>query len=414
MAVGQRHGLQQAYAMLEPFLKGAVERADAAEHDPTDALRGLVIAPEEIARHFENGALSGLWAGTSPHFDHLPELMPHLAGHPLAELFGAFDLPLIDQYIFLIALAPDLDRRYERLYGYLQDDVSQRYPTVNLMMNLLSSEVAGRYAVWERLTPEAPLIHAHLLDIQTDPARPNATHISRILRVDRRVLAYVMGGETTDERIARAVSPITQTLPILPETDLDGVRAALPESPLVYFRGTSEWGQRDAAAALCAEAGLTLLRVDLEEFTTLNVSPVTAVRLLVREGVLRGAALYLEPWDALLHADHLPMLTALWAALLRYRWPVFLCGTEDWEPSDLDRTRPARRAIGSRPRPVSRGGTHPRRPVRRSAGTRRPQARPVGAAHRAQGVVGGADFAARPVGAAQRAGRADAPPPPRR
>jgi hypothetical protein len=38
----------------------------------------------------------------------------------------------------LICLAPEIDLRYERLFGYLQDDVTKRRPSVDLLLNLLS------------------------------------------------------------------------------------------------------------------------------------------------------------------------------------------------------------------------------------------------------------------------------------
>ena len=35
-----------------------------------------------------------------------------------------------------VALAPDLDRRFERLYGYLNDDVTRRRATIGLSLEL--------------------------------------------------------------------------------------------------------------------------------------------------------------------------------------------------------------------------------------------------------------------------------------
>ena len=52
----------------------------------------------------------------------------------LARLFG---LSTLDIDILLICLAPELDNRYERLYAYLQDDVTRKRPSVDLVFNLL-------------------------------------------------------------------------------------------------------------------------------------------------------------------------------------------------------------------------------------------------------------------------------------
>ena len=39
--------------------------------------------------------------------------------------------------VLLICLASELDLRYERLYAYLQDDVTRKQPSVDLVLNLL-------------------------------------------------------------------------------------------------------------------------------------------------------------------------------------------------------------------------------------------------------------------------------------
>ena len=44
---------------------------------------------------------------------------------------GALDVELL-----VIALLPDLDSRFERLYGYLNDDVTRRRATVGLALEL--------------------------------------------------------------------------------------------------------------------------------------------------------------------------------------------------------------------------------------------------------------------------------------
>ena len=54
--------------------------------------------------------------------------------HVLSELFH---LEPFEIDTLLICLAPELDLRYEKLYSYLQNDVTRKRPTVDLMMRLL-------------------------------------------------------------------------------------------------------------------------------------------------------------------------------------------------------------------------------------------------------------------------------------
>ncbi|MBZ0287910.1 MAG: ATP-binding protein, partial [Anaerolineae bacterium] len=182
--------LQAALAQIDDLIRAAVARAGASGQDPTDALRGLVISQDEVENYLNQSGLAGLWPEGEPLG--LPEL-PADSGTPFGRLRMAFRLTPIDSIILLLCLAPELDRRYERLYAYLQDDVSQRRPTVNLMMNLLGDNIGERFAVWERLSADAPLRKHHLIEASADASRPNATFLAHVLKVDHRIVAYLLG-----------------------------------------------------------------------------------------------------------------------------------------------------------------------------------------------------------------------------
>jgi hypothetical protein len=69
-------------------------------------------------------------------------------------------------------------RDFERLYGYLNDDVTRRRATIGLALEIGAARPTAA-AARRRLTAEAPLVH-HLLVTVEDPERP---FLSRGLRV---------------------------------------------------------------------------------------------------------------------------------------------------------------------------------------------------------------------------------------
>src|SRR5688572_25397829 len=163
MRIDSLHHLQTTLARIDDLIRQAVMRAQSAGQDPTDALRGLVISEDEVGQQLDRPPLAGLWSDEG---ETLPPLNSHEGGDdlPFQHILNIFRLSLLDSYILLLCLAPEVDRRYERLYAYLQDDVSQRRPTVNLMMNILGSTVESRYDVWERLLPRSPLRKYQLVE----------------------------------------------------------------------------------------------------------------------------------------------------------------------------------------------------------------------------------------------------------
>ncbi len=52
----------------------------------------------------------------------------------LGQLFG---LSFFERQALVICLAPELRRKYDRLYGYLQDDITRKRPSVDLVLELL-------------------------------------------------------------------------------------------------------------------------------------------------------------------------------------------------------------------------------------------------------------------------------------
>ena len=53
------------------------------------------------------------------------------------------NLTTVDVELLVIALLPDLDVRFERLYGYLNDDVTRRRASVGLALQLAGSVAHG-------------------------------------------------------------------------------------------------------------------------------------------------------------------------------------------------------------------------------------------------------------------------------
>ncbi|HLV34691.1 MAG TPA: ATP-binding protein [Spirillospora sp.] len=325
-----RH-LQAAMSRIDGLVHEAVTRAQAAGRDPTDALRGLIISEDEVQAHLSSEGLAGLWAGG----DSPLALAPIEPDLPFARMARIFNLSLLDSYILLLVLAPELDRRYERLYAYLQDDVSQRRPTVNLVMNMLGHDVPARFAVWERLKPEMPLRTHHLIECLPNPNQYEPVFISYQLKVDHRILAYLLGDDAMDARLDDTTRLAVADLPpTLPDSVLEPIYRALANAPMVYMQGPEGSGRRATAAALCQP----LVQVDLTRLQTLPIGFERAWELAVREARLIGAGLLLYEWESCLEENGQPP-ARLWETLLNFERPIFLCGQATWEPHDVNRPR---------------------------------------------------------------------------
>ncbi|MEM5776204.1 MAG: hypothetical protein AAGU05_14470, partial [Anaerolineaceae bacterium] len=151
--------LQAELARIDLLIRFEVQRWQAAGQNLGDQFRGLYITDEEAAALLDRPFASS-WGQTAAGQDELDRKLRQAADAStailtrcqargrlpnLAYLACAFGLDALDQDILLISLAPALDLRYERLYGYLQDDVTRKRPMVNLALQLLTGPGTQRY-----------------------------------------------------------------------------------------------------------------------------------------------------------------------------------------------------------------------------------------------------------------------------
>jgi hypothetical protein len=133
-------------------------------------------------------------------------------------LLELFRLSEIERQILLICLAPELDLKYERLYAYLQDDVTKKRPTLDLVMRLLCPTMEKRLNVRRALDPGSALLEWELLTLHDDPGARRPSLPARYLKIDDRIARYLLGDDQIDGRLLELVDPqVYQTPAALPE-----------------------------------------------------------------------------------------------------------------------------------------------------------------------------------------------------
>ncbi len=324
--------LQDLYArlqVLERRVRAAVERRRATDADPEDRFRGLYIS---------DGQVDDLLAG--PPGQMVPDAAERAVG-PLqaaiqrsaeaAEASGgsirfldlgrAFGLLPLDLELLLVALAPDLDPRFERLYGYLHDDVSRRRASVGLALELATgSQRAAVGAARARLGPLAPLVTGGLLLVE-DPDRPSLT---RALRVPDRVIAHLLGDDTPDPAVERLLA--ASVCVDLPE--VDAVARALGDgASLVYLRERPGASGRSLGWTAFDRLGRTAVALDLDRLTSSD-EPSEVALAAAREARLRGAGLVVGPVEPLVERGQ-----AAVRAFAELPGPVILVGAREFDPA---------------------------------------------------------------------------------
>lgn len=302
-------------ALVEQRIRQLVAERRADDPAPDDPFRGLYLTDEVIDRLLD-GDPEVTWRVDPT----LAAALDAAAGPEARLLRLARDAGLtpLDVDLLVIAALPDLDVRFERFYGYLNDDVTRRRVSVGLALQLAGAPVLSA-AVRGRLEASRPLLR-HGLIVVEDPDRPLLT---RALRVPDRVIAHLLGDDTPDPELSSLLA------------DADGYRSPLSARlavalaagvRLVHLKERLVGSGVATATAALAEAGMGALVVDLARFARLP-EPNTLARIAVREALLRRVGLVAGPVEQLAetHPDLIRWLTESGV-------PLLLFGAATWDP----------------------------------------------------------------------------------
>jgi len=255
----------------------------------------------------------------------------------------AFGLTPFEVDILLIGLLPELDLKYQKLYAYLQDDVTRKGPSVDLILKVLSSSVEDRSMARAALQPGACLPGHHLVSLYDVNSANSPSLLERALKVEQRVVDYLLGSDQIDIRLfpfVRLVEPQVSLSDVLLPTDIEARLHNLIDGEVqcqgavFCFHGPSGAGKRMTAEALSGGLGLPLLIIDVAHMLATDLPIDSALQLVFREAALQKACLYWDQYDLLLAGDK-NVEAYRYSILEESRYlpgVVFLSSQVSWEP----------------------------------------------------------------------------------
>lgn len=343
--------LLRRFAPIDRLIKGHVAAVRQA-NPSANQFQGLVISEKEIddliAR--EPGEKRTHPAAVND------ETGAHSGNSRVERLVSLFGLSGFETNCLLVCMASEIDTRYERLFAYLQDDVTKRRPSVDLLLDMLCPTLEEKLLRRDAFAGNAPLIRNGLLQLFEDAAKPFPTLLGRYVRLDDRIVSYLLGSDDLDARLSGAArladeQPNLDSL-VLAAAQKDRLaRIGTEDTRLIlYLQGPYGSGRRTIAEAVCGRLGRRLIIAEVAHMAASNESEVQSLlRLVVRETKLQPATLYLRGMDAVLSEEKVRFLELLLRDLGDVEGPIFLGGEAVWEPAGELRDRVFVRLELSRP-----------------------------------------------------------------
>ena len=311
-------GLRRELQWLDALLDLEIRRFRAAHAMPMDEFRGLYVSDEQVDALLRKQSSDA--HSTGPHSAALDAGPLRSAIHaalrrdsPLSRLGELFELEEFERNVLLLAVAPELDLRYEIVCSYLNNDVTRKRPNCDLALRLFAADIDDRWARRRHFAVNAPLFRHGLLQwVAATPEVP-ASILARAFAAPPRVVEYLLGNETYREPrlapFARIFSPRSGwddlALPAEFTAQLRGVRRLLeePRGPVLVFIGNEGAGKETAAEALSRELHKKLMVADVEAIMAGSDDTAELASLFDREQRLCNALLFLTHAEALFDAE---------------------------------------------------------------------------------------------------------------
>ncbi len=343
MFVDSREYLHAELHRLDALLHRQILRLRATYQLSLDEFRGLYVSDQQvdslvakIAR--ENDAVQSIEELTSRANDlHRVSLERLNDDSNWMRTLREFGLSQFEQDVLLLAIAPEIDLKYETLYAYLNNDVTRKLPTFDLALRLFSEDAEEQISRRNYLFPEATLFRAGLLRISsTAPERP--TWLATSFYLTPLASQYLLGLELYPSSPGNCIEPATtwDEVPISSSlrSDLNGIvrvfNTAIDDNtkPIIVFEGHYGSGRRLAAEATCRSLGLSLMSFDLQAART-GVEQTQRLETLILQQRLRRSGLYLKHGEALFDKEGNPIAeaTEILNRLMQGSLPVFLACT---------------------------------------------------------------------------------------
>jgi AAA+ superfamily predicted ATPase len=339
---------------LDLIVRRGIRRARAGR----DGWGGLCVSDQGVDQLLAGSPSAGDPGGDDDHVDRLAidalgaEIATRVgislqAGVPLSmpRLTRLFNLSGFEEDVLLLCLAPAIDLKYQRLYGYLHDDATRRTPTVDLLLGLLCQTAGEKSLARQSFLPGARLLRYGLVEMP--PEEPEPPLLARPVRIEAQLSEHLLGNRQVEPWLDGALRLIGPEEPAgSTDTPLATALQAYLSQPrreswLAVLQGPDRAVRQHYAQTLCAGVGLPLLLVDVDLLAAERALPFElALRRAFREAALQSAAIYLEHDQALSDEGKLTARgRALERVLGEMAWITFLSGPCGWNPPEAIKRR---------------------------------------------------------------------------
>jgi Winged helix domain, variant/ATPase family associated with various cellular activities (AAA) len=323
----ERSYLQAVLSWLDARLEQNVRRWQMAGQDPADRFRGLYVSDAKALEMVRRGAGTQWGTGVELPEDEAKQLEEMAASAletmraleneaeassvvlRLKAVQTIFKLSDFEWQAFVLCLAPALDLRYERIYGYLQDDVTRTFASVDLLLNLLVPEGLFRLQYLPVFDRQSTLQTFRLIVPIEESGKFNSA-LRQAFRVEPGVVNWLLGAYSPSAELGegavlyaadKEATDLSATeifsLPKMPDKD-----TVIHVKPMLSLHGPDILQQELTARQMAAALGRSLLEIKIASDEEQSAA-LERLYPAVRDAQLMDALLFVQGCDLFIDSE---------------------------------------------------------------------------------------------------------------
>lgn len=190
--------------------------------------KGLVMSEQEVYELLSQGDSEHAFGDTEMIYQELLQLENKIDACLRNSVNAGMDIPLIrladrlhlndfETMCVFICLAPEIKRKYEKIYAYLQDDMTCKYATPDMIFRLLCRSPQAAIEARKAFAPNGPLAKFVMKKATFQSSEAAQGLITTPLRLDERIVHYLLDQAVYDNlsyslQIYETAEPIPEML----------------------------------------------------------------------------------------------------------------------------------------------------------------------------------------------------------
>lgn len=248
---------------------------------------------------------------------------------PLDQIRQQMSLEDQSYLCFLIVLAIEIDRKYEKLYAYLQDDITCKSPTLQLILKLIADQPEQAQRIRQSFGMYHPLTDWLICPfLESEPK----SSLSKAWIVEPEVLQFLLEDNVQPQlSLTKGLTIYQSNDELSPLVIQQSIQQQLKviwqhqsDQTVILLHGHTGSGKKHQLRHLCQYYNRPLLVAELEQMESLSSENIQQwAKQAVRQALIRNAVLVCTGWDRWIQRPPRE-IQALIQELKRYRGILFL------------------------------------------------------------------------------------------